>query len=98
MILGDFLDLINKDKREKERIRTAQRFAVGIGVVAAVGVATGIVFAPKSGKQTREDLKKKAEKTVETIKKSAQKSAESVKTSAEHAEQKVSNVISKLQN
>lgn len=86
MILGDLLDLINKEKREKERIKTAQRFAVGIGIVAAAGVATGIVFAPKSGKETREDLKKKALDTVETIKKTSQKKGELVKASTDHAE------------
>ena len=78
MIFGDLLDLINKEKREKERIKTAQRFAVGIGIVAAAGVATGIVFAPKSGKKTLEDLKKKA---VDTMNKSAKMKAKILKDS-----------------
>jgi len=93
MILRDLLDLVSKEKRKKERVKVAQKFAVGMGVVAAVGVATGILFAPKSGKETREDLKKKALNIGETIKGTVQKKAETVKDSAAHAAQEVCNVI-----
>jgi gas vesicle protein len=93
MILRDLLDMVSKEKRKKERVKAAQKFAVGMGVVAAVGVATGILFAPKSGKETREDLKKKSLNIVETIKGTVQKKAETVKDSAAHAAQEVCNVI-----
>ena len=96
MILADLLDLINKDKREKLRIKTAKKFAIGIGVVAAGGVATGILLAPKSGKETRENFKKKAVSAAETIKDTVQKKAEMVKTSATHAEKEISKLIKNL--
>lgn len=76
MILRDLLDLVSKEKRKRARVKAVQKFAVGMGVVAAVGVATGILFAPKSGKETLEDLKKKAVNTVETIKDKVQKKVE----------------------
>lgn len=38
------------------------KFAIGAIFGAAVGVVTGILTAPKSGKETRADLKVKAEK------------------------------------
>lgn len=82
MILRDLLGLVSKEKRKREIVKAAQKFAVGTGVVAAVGVATGILFAPKSGKETREDLKKKAVNTVATIKDTFRKKAETVKDSA----------------
>jgi gas vesicle protein len=93
MILGDLLDLVSKEKRKKERVKTARKLAVGIGSVAAAGVATGILFAPKSGKETREDLKKKAVNTVETIRDKVRKKAEMVKDSAVHAAQEAGNAI-----
>lgn len=43
MILRDLLELVSKEKRKKERVKAAQTLAVGIGVVAAAGVATGIL-------------------------------------------------------
>ena len=100
MFLRDSLDLVSREKRKNETVKAAQKSAVGMGFVAAVGmgvvaavgvslivaagVATGILFAPKSGKETREDLKKKAVNTVETIKD---------KVSAHSAQEVVCNVI-----
>ncbi len=40
------------------------KFAVG----AAVGAGLGILFAPKSGKETRKDLKKKFDEVLEQVK------------------------------
>jgi len=97
MILNDLIDLVSKEKRKKERVKVAQKLAVGMGVVAAVSVTTGILFAPKSGKETRECLKKKAVNTVETIKDTIQKKAETVKDSAAHAAKEAYNVIKDVQ-
>ncbi|HWP96058.1 MAG TPA: YtxH domain-containing protein [Syntrophomonadaceae bacterium] len=93
MILRDLLDLVSNEKRKRERVKTAQKFAVGMGVVAVVGIATGIFFAPKSGKETREDLGKSAVSTVAAIKDTVQQKTETVKNSAALAAQEVCNVI-----
>lgn len=39
---------------------TAGKFALGAVLGAAVGAAVGLLTAPKSGKETREDIKNKA--------------------------------------
>lgn len=38
----------------------ANKLAIGAIIGAAVGVAAGILTAPKSGKETRDDIKQKA--------------------------------------
>lgn len=68
MVLKDFIYLVNKDKRRKDRLKATQNIAVGMGIVATAGIATGILIAPKSGKETRENMKNKTVNTVETIK------------------------------
>jgi len=93
MSLRELIDLVSKEKRMRERTKAARKFAVGMGVVAAAGVATGILFAPKSGKEMREDLKKKAVNTVETVEDTVRKQVESLKDSAAHTVQDVRNVI-----
>jgi gas vesicle protein len=89
MILRDLIDLARKEKRMKERVKAARKFAVGMGAAATVGVGIGIILAPKAGKETRVDLKKKAVNTLETVR----KKAETMKDSAAHAAYEVCNVI-----
>jgi len=43
---------------------TAKKFAIGAGIAAAVGYIAGLLTAPKSGKETRGDLKNAAEKAT----------------------------------
>jgi len=93
MIIKDFLDKANKEKRRKERMKVAQNIAVGLGVVATAGVATGILIAPESGKDTRENMKKKAISTVETIKDTLQKKADAIKNSADDAKFEVNEAV-----
>ena len=93
MIFKDLLDSVNKEKRRRERAKVAKKVAVGMGIVATIGVATGILIAPKSGKETRKDMKNKVVNTVETIKDTVQKNVETVKDSAANAAQEVRNVI-----
>lgn len=47
------------------------KFALGALFGAAAGVVTGFLTAPKSGKETRADLKKKADDAKDTTTKKA---------------------------
>ncbi|HVW23390.1 MAG TPA: YtxH domain-containing protein [Candidatus Saccharimonadales bacterium] len=44
--------------------KTAKRFAIGTAVAGVAGYVAGILTAPKSGKQTRADIKDTADKTI----------------------------------
>ena len=92
MIMRDLLDLAGKEKRRKERVKAVQKCAIGMGIVVTVGVATGILFAPKSGKETRENMKNKAVNTVETIKDTVKNKAKAVKNKAETVKNKAETV------
>mgnify|MGYP005812351417 CR=1 FL=1 len=43
--------------------KTSKRFAVGAAFAAAAGYLAGILTAPKSGKETRSDIKEAAQRT-----------------------------------
>lgn len=93
MIIRDLLDLASKEKRKKERIKSAQKIAVGMSAVAVAGVATGILIAPKLGKSTWGDFTRKALNAVESLKDTVQQKAETVKDSSAHCAQDACNVI-----
>ena len=54
---------------------------------AAAGVVAGILVAPKSGKETREDLRKNAEEMGKTAQKRADQAKLAAKDSAESIKQ-----------
>ena len=62
-------DILGKSKK-KEKKNTAKKVAIGASVGTVVGLAAGALLAPKSGKETREDLAKGAKKTLDTVKES----------------------------
>lgn len=52
---------------------TAKKFAIGTAVAAVVGYVAGILTAPKSGKETRQDIKDKAGETYAAAEKELKK-------------------------
>lgn len=55
---------------------TGRKILIGASLAAAAGYVAGVLTAPKSGKETRKDIKNKAIKT----KKEAEKQAEALRT------------------
>jgi len=59
--------------RKNTRKQSIKRVAVGSSVAAAAGYVAGILTAPKSGKETRGDIKKAANKGVGEVEKDLKK-------------------------
>ena len=92
-MIKELLDLAGKDKKKTQRAKNAKKLAVGVGAAATVGVAAGILLAPKAGKETREDIKNKAEEVIDNTKEIVHKNVEHVKESTSHAAHEISDVI-----
>ncbi|MEI8200710.1 MAG: YtxH domain-containing protein [Eubacteriales bacterium] len=93
MSIKDLLEMAGKDKKKKQKAQNAKKLAAGIGIAATVGVAAGVLLAPKAGKETRKDIIDKAEDVVESTKEIAHKKAEIVKKSASHAAHEIKGVL-----
>lgn len=96
MNLRDFVNLVSKDKREEARVKAVKRFVVGIGAAGAVGAVTGIIFAPKSGKETRKNIKKQGIDTLETIKGTVKTQVDKVKDFLDDAVKDVEDISNEL--
>lgn len=85
------------------------KFALGALIGGAIGAVTALLTAPKSGKETRDNLKKKVDeiktdaekkagdvkKQAETVTKDVEKHAEELRTRAENAVQGAKDGFSK---
>jgi gas vesicle protein len=92
MVFKGLLNSLNKQNKRRQAMKSAQQIAVGVGVVtlaAASGVATGILLAPKSGKETREEMKNK----VISFNDAVQKKTDAVKDTVAQAAQNVGNTL-----
>ena len=65
------------------------KFALGALIGTAVGVVTGFLTAPKSGKETRADLKKKTSEVKDEVTKQAKFVASDAKFVAKNVKTKV---------
>lgn len=57
----------------RKQENTAKKIAIGGVVVATIGYIAGILTAPKSGKETREDIKKATDKSIAQVEKELKK-------------------------
>ena len=68
MLLNELANQVRKIRSSRTRDMRRNRnknIVIGIGIGSALGVAAGILFAPKSGKETRQNI---IDRTSETIK------------------------------
>ena len=63
------LDLIEARRLERERAIRNEKAIDAVKIIASVGVgfALGLLFAPKSGKKTREDISNSAKKGLDFV-------------------------------
>ncbi|HUC96789.1 MAG TPA: YtxH domain-containing protein [Candidatus Saccharimonadales bacterium] len=69
------------------------KFAVGAMFGAVVGVVAGVLTAPKSGKETRDELKAKAEKAKAEVGKKAEYAASKANDISKEAKLKGQEVV-----
>lgn len=69
--------------------KTAKRFAVGTLLAAAAGYVAGILTAPKSGKETRQDIKETVERTYTAAEKELKKLHTELAEALDEAKKKV---------
>lgn len=62
-----------KDKKSSSNADIAKKVAIGAAITAVLGYLAGILTAPKSGKETRADIKNKATETYAAAEKELKK-------------------------
>lgn len=85
--------------KRKAKKNLQKGIVAGAAIGTLIGTVGGILLAPKSGKETREDIKKSvdtvAKKTTYTIKKTSQKAVQEVKEIGLKIEQEAKKIFNK---
>ena len=85
MILNELISHVNETRRSRAKALRRDRtknMVIGVGIGTAVGVAAGILFAPKSGKETRQAIADRTSETVVNLKESVAAAKERLAASA----------------
>lgn len=68
MAIRDYFENVRKERERAEKRDSAVKIAYGLTIGAALGAIGGLLLAPKSGKETREELATKAKETADSTK------------------------------
>lgn len=85
MVLNELINQINQARRSRAKALRRDRtknMVIGVGIGTAVGAAAGILFAPKSGKETRQIIADRTSETVINLKESVAAAKERIAASA----------------
>lgn len=85
MILNEAINQVKELRRSRAKALRRNRtknMVIGAGIGTAVGVAAGILFAPKSGKETRQIIADRTSETVINLKESVEAAKDRISASA----------------
>jgi gas vesicle protein len=71
MKLLKIIDDSRKKKEKAKKVKAAKKMATAATVGSAVGAIAGVLLAPKSGKETRQDIVNNVKSTSENVRNSA---------------------------
>lgn len=83
MKLKDLLYLKRREREIEEKKTSAKRLVTGTAIGTVLGAVTGLLLAPKSGKETREDISEKTKETTDNVKKTMKDSVDAIRESEE---------------
>jgi gas vesicle protein len=70
MFLKEVLERVVTTRRAHERqmrINTAKNLALGATIGSAIGATAGLLFAPRSGRETREEIARRTNESMDAI-------------------------------
>lgn len=98
MRLSQLLEEKRKAKKRQAMAKTAKTVGVTAVVGASIGAIGGILFAPKSGKETREDLKNTAIDANKKLKAKTEEAKIALNEKMQTGKENISEANAKIKN
>lgn len=87
-----------EDLKRQRKINEMLKIVMASTLAMVAGISLGFLFAPKSGKETREDIANKLDKTANTLKSTAAEVIESITSIEEHMEKNIKDAAEKIKD
>lgn len=84
-------------RREEQRRQTIKRVAIGSSIAAVAGYIAGVLTAPKSGRETRDDIKDVTNKSVAAVERDLKRASAELDKAAKEAKLRSSKLGKKAQ-
>lgn len=88
-MIRDLMEHLHSLKAEERRKTACRNVAKGAAIGTLVGLTVGVLFAPKSGKETRQLIADKSVDTAEAVKETVSGYVEELKAKVEMLENKI---------
>ncbi len=91
-----YLEEIKKERERQENIEKAKQVAIGTVIGMAVGASIGILLAPKSGEETREEILARLNKNKEELQRELKEKTEAAKEWKEKLDRNIEGSIDEV--
>ncbi len=98
MILTKWYETRKKEKQRKLKIQTAKKILIGTAAGSVSGILGGILFSPKAGKETREDIANSSKEITNNLKEKTTELKETINDNVSDAKAKIKQKNSELKN
>ena len=96
MILTKWYEKRKKEKQRKLKIQTAKKILIGTAAGSVSGLLGGLLFSPKSGKETREDIANSSKEITNNIKEKTIELKETIDNKVSDAKDNVTDAKAKI--
>jgi len=95
MSIRDYFENLRHEREKQKKKESAQKVISGLAIGAAIGGAIGILFAPKAGKETRQEISGKVKETTAATKEKVKETVQEVKDKVDELKDKRIAIVDK---
>ena len=93
MILSKIIEQKKREKKLAQKKKNAKNLAIGAAIGIATGAVSGILLAPKSGKETRDNIKRTSSDINDTVKEKVSTAKSTLKEKSTEAHSKIKDYL-----
>ena len=95
MSIRNYLENLRNERERQQRKESALKVLSGLAIGTVIGGAIGILFAPKAGKETRQEISGKVKETAAATREKVKETVREVKDKVEELKDKRIAIVDK---